>query len=300
MAVKEKIRIRLKSYDATIIDNAAEKIVETARRTGARVSGPIPLPTEKEIVTILRAVHKYKDSREQFEMRTHKRLIDILKPSNKTVEALTSLQLPAGVDIEDVYKRQHQVVVHDATCPFVAKIHRLARRAGEEKKTLFVAGDKTHPEVVGIVGHTTGPVFVFADLEELKSLILPENTKNGGFVVAQTTFEAKKWRECVEFLKKVYTNLEIFDTICNATWARQHEAECLAKKCDLMVVIGGKHSSNTQKLVTVARHYTQAVSIETAAELDESWFSGVRRVGAVSYTHLDVYKRQIQGQRLCV
>ena len=100
MAVKEKIRIRLKSYDATIIDNAAEKIVETARRTGARVSGPIPLPTEKEVVTILRAVHKYKDSREQFEMRTHKRLIDILKPSNKTVEALTSLQRPAGVDIE--------------------------------------------------------------------------------------------------------------------------------------------------------------------------------------------------------
>ena len=100
MAVKEKIRIRLKSYDATIIDNAAEKIVETARRTGTRVSGPIPLPTEKEVVTILRAVHKYKDSREQFEMRTHKRLIDILKPSNKTVEALTSLQLPAGVDIE--------------------------------------------------------------------------------------------------------------------------------------------------------------------------------------------------------
>ena len=100
MAVKEKIRIRLKSYDVSIIDNAAEKIVETAKRTGARVSGPIPLPTDKEVVTILRAVHKYKDSREQFEMRTHKRLIDILKPSNKTVEALTSLQLPAGVEIE--------------------------------------------------------------------------------------------------------------------------------------------------------------------------------------------------------
>lgn len=100
MAVNSKIRIRLKSYDATLIDNAAEKIVETAKRTGARVSGPIPLPTDKEIVTILRAVHKYKDSREQFETRTHKRLIDILKPSNKTVEALTSLQLPAGVDIE--------------------------------------------------------------------------------------------------------------------------------------------------------------------------------------------------------
>lgn len=100
MAVKEKIRIRLKSYDATLIDSAAERIVETARRTGARVSGPVPLPTDKEIVTILRAVHKYKDSREQFEMRTHKRLIDVLKPSNKTVEALTSLQLPAGVEVE--------------------------------------------------------------------------------------------------------------------------------------------------------------------------------------------------------
>ena len=100
MAVDKKIRIRIKSYDHQLADSAAEKIVETARRTGARVSGPIPLPTNKEIVTILRAVHKYKDSREQFEMRIHKRLIDILKPSNKTVEALTSLQLPAGVDIE--------------------------------------------------------------------------------------------------------------------------------------------------------------------------------------------------------
>lgn len=100
MAVKEKIRIRLKSYDTTLIDNAAEKIVEAVKRSGARVSGPIPLPTDKEIVTVLRAVHKYKDSREQFETRTHKRLIDVLKPSNKTVEALMSLQLPAGVDIE--------------------------------------------------------------------------------------------------------------------------------------------------------------------------------------------------------
>jgi small subunit ribosomal protein S10 len=100
MAVKEKIRIRLKSYDHALIDQAAEKIVETAKRTGSRVSGPVPLPTEKEVVTILRAVHKYKDSREQFESRTHKRLIDVLRPSNKTVEALMGLELPAGVEIE--------------------------------------------------------------------------------------------------------------------------------------------------------------------------------------------------------
>ena len=100
MAVKEKIRIRLKGYDHKLVEASAEKIVETAKRTGARVSGPVPLPTEKQIITILRAVHKYKDSREQFEMRTHKRLIDILRPSNKTVEALMSLELPAGVEIE--------------------------------------------------------------------------------------------------------------------------------------------------------------------------------------------------------
>ena len=97
---KEMIRIRLKAYDHQLVDQSAERIVETAKRTGARVSGPIPLPTHKEIVTILRAVHKYKDSREQFERRTHKRLIDILKPSQKTVEALMSLDLPAGVEIE--------------------------------------------------------------------------------------------------------------------------------------------------------------------------------------------------------
>ena len=99
-ASKVKIRLRLKGYDHSLVDQAAEKIVETAKATGAQVSGPIPLPTEKEVITILRAVHKYKDSREQFEQRTHKRLIDILRPSNKTVEALTNLELPAGVDIE--------------------------------------------------------------------------------------------------------------------------------------------------------------------------------------------------------
>lgn len=99
-AQKEMIRIRLKAYDHQLIDQSAEKIVETAKRTGATVSGPVPLPTKREIITVLRAVHKYKDSREQFERRTHKRLVDILKPSAKTVEALMSLELPAGVEIE--------------------------------------------------------------------------------------------------------------------------------------------------------------------------------------------------------
>ena len=97
---KEMIRIRLKAYDHQVIDKSAEQIVETAKRNGATVSGPIPLPTKKEIVTILRATHKYKDSREQLERRTHKRLIDITNSNPKTVEALMNLDLPAGVEIE--------------------------------------------------------------------------------------------------------------------------------------------------------------------------------------------------------
>ncbi len=97
---KQKIRIRLKAYDHRVIDQSAEKIVETAKRSGADVSGPIPLPTEKSVYTIIRAVHKYKDSREQFEKRTHKRLIDIVNPTPKTVDALMGLNLPSGVDIE--------------------------------------------------------------------------------------------------------------------------------------------------------------------------------------------------------
>ena len=100
MSELQKIRIRLKAYDHALLDKYAAKIVETAKRTGAKVSGPVPLPTEKEIVTILRAVHKYKDSREQFEQRTHKRLIDITNATTKTTEALTKLDMPAGIDIE--------------------------------------------------------------------------------------------------------------------------------------------------------------------------------------------------------
>ena len=100
MAVNEKIRIKIKGYEHAVVDAAAAKIVEAVKRSGAQVSGPIPLPTDKEVITILRAVHKYKDSREQFESRTHKRLIDIINPNQATIEALTTLDLPAGVEFE--------------------------------------------------------------------------------------------------------------------------------------------------------------------------------------------------------
>ena len=129
---KEMIRIRLKAYDHQVIDQSAEKIVETAKRTGATVSGPIPLPTKKEVVTILRAVHKYKDSREQFERRTHKRLIDITNSSPKTVEALMGLELPAGVEIE--IKLCFSVMPRCAALPYTR--YCLQRRASPDEKSI--------------------------------------------------------------------------------------------------------------------------------------------------------------------
>lgn len=175
-----------------------------------------------------------------------------------------------------------RLVYHDATCPFVTKIHKIAARTGVEGAMLLVAGDAKHPEVQGIVGHTTGKVEVFANLAELEKL-LPELTQQKSiFAVAQTTFNVQSWETCKEFLKNQCTNAKIFDTICNATWARQQEAEDLSQKCDHMVVIGGHHSSNTQKLLQVAARHTKAINVETADELDKDWLNGARIVGVTA------------------
>ena len=175
-----------------------------------------------------------------------------------------------------------RLAYHDATCPFVTKIHKIAARAGAEGAMLLVAGDAKHPEVQGIVGHTTGKVEVFANLVELEKL-LPELTQQKSiFAVAQTTFNVQSWETCKEFLKNQCTNAKIFDTICNATWARQQEAEDLSQKCDHMVVIGGHHSSNTQKLLQVAARHTKAINVETADELDPSWLAGAAVVGVTA------------------
>ena len=175
-----------------------------------------------------------------------------------------------------------RLAYHDATCPFVTKIHKIAARAGAEGAMLLVAGDAKHPEVQGIVGHTTGKVEVFANLAELEKL-LPELTQQKSiFAVAQTTFNVQSWETCKEFFKNQCTNAKIFDTICNATWARQQEAEDLSQKCDHMVVIGGHHSSNTQKLLQVAARHTKAINVETADELDKDWLNGARIVGVTA------------------
>ena len=175
-----------------------------------------------------------------------------------------------------------RLAYHDATCPFVTKIHKIAAQAGAECAMLLVAGDAKHPEVQGIVGHTTGKVEVFANLAELEKL-LPELTQQKSiFVVAQTTFNVQSWETCKEFLKNQCTNAKIFDTICNATWARQQEAEDLSQKCDHMVVIGGHHSSNTQKLLQVAARHAVAINVETADELDPAWLKGAETVGVTA------------------
>ena len=175
-----------------------------------------------------------------------------------------------------------RLAYHDATCPFVTKIHKIAARAGAEGAMLLVAGDAKHPEVQGIVGHTTGKVEVFSNLAELEKLLPELIQQKSIFAVAQTTFNVQSWETCKEFLKNQCTNAKIFDTICNATWARQQEAEDLSQKCDHMVVIGGHHSSNTQKLLQVAARHTKAINVETADELDKDWLNGARIVGVTA------------------
>ena len=171
---------------------------------------------------------------------------------------------------------------HDATCPFVSKIHKLAEEAGKNGALLLVAGDAKHPEVQGIVGHTTGPVLVFAGEEELAALRPKIAQHKSITAVAQTTFQVQAWEKCKTALKKWCTNAQIFDTICNATWARQQEAEDLSQRCDHMIVIGGHHSSNTQKLLQVAARHTTAITVETADELDRTWLQGAETVGVTA------------------
>lgn len=158
----------------------------------------------------------------------------------------------------------------DATCPFVAKIHRLVSKASSEGKTVLIAGDKNHPEVIGIQGHCNGKSYIFKNNQELVDLSnsYPELVQNDLCIVAQTTFDVTEWKNCLKTVKKVYTNANFFDTICNATSDRQAEAEKLAKKSDLMLVIGGKNSSNTLKLYDICKKFCNETYLaETAADI---------------------------------
>lgn len=173
----------------------------------------------------------------------------------------------------------------DATCPFVAKIHKIVKEAGEQGRTVLIAGDKDHKEVEGIVGHCTGKYFVFKDENELCEL-----QKSGKItadepitLVEQTTFNKKIWEKCQKNFKKLYTNGIIFVTICNATAKRQQEAIELSLKCDAMIVIGGKQSSNTKKLFEVCKqNCNRTVHIETSGELKKEDFCNAETIGVVA------------------
>ena len=187
----------------------------------------------------------------------------------------------------DVYTAANNagVKVCDATCQFVAKIHKIVAEQSAAGDIILIAGDEAHHEVIGIVGHCTSNHFVFSSVEELENLIekCPEIRENAVSVVSQTTFNAKKWENAQKFLKKVCTNAKIFDTICNATSTRQKEARELAELNDVMVVIGGRHSSNTVKLFDVCAPLCQNTHlIETAKELKPEWFLTANKVGVVA------------------
>ncbi|MBR5305869.1 MAG: bifunctional 4-hydroxy-3-methylbut-2-enyl diphosphate reductase/30S ribosomal protein S1 [Oscillospiraceae bacterium] len=209
------------------------------------------------------------------------------------VITLENTDVPAGYEVvirshgivKSVYDELSAkgVITHDATCPYVKKIHKLAEKNSADGKILLVMGDEKHPEVQGIVSYSSTGSVVFAEPCDLeKWLEQGENSKKACALVAQTTYMLKKWQESVNIIKKVCTNCEIFDTICRATQERQMEAEALAKKSDAMVVIGGKHSSNTQKLVDVCRTHCKTISIETGNELSPELFINIQNVGVTA------------------
>ncbi|HIS78958.1 bifunctional 4-hydroxy-3-methylbut-2-enyl diphosphate reductase/30S ribosomal protein S1 [Anaeromassilibacillus sp. An200] len=169
----------------------------------------------------------------------------------------------------------------DATCPFVAKIHRIVQQASEEGRFVLIAGDRTHPEVQGIVGHCRGGCFVFSGVHELEEFTKNHEdlSKNPVCVVSQTTFSVAEWKNSLKIVNKVYTNAAIFDTICNATANRQSEAEALSRTCDAMVIVGGKQSSNTAKLFDVCRRNCASYFVEDARELPLEALRGADTVG---------------------
>lgn len=182
--------------------------------------------------------------------------------------------------ITDSLLRQN-AACSDATCPFVAKIHNIVRRESEKGQVILIVGDRTHPEVIGIEGYCAGKSYIVGDVLELQNLLkqAPNLVNLPISVVVQTTFHVGEWKNCLKILKRVYTNATIFDTICNATANRQSEAIELARNSDLMVIIGGRHSSNTAKLYEVCKPFCDTYLVESAWELPKALIRAAQNIG---------------------
>lgn len=189
------------------------------------------------------------------------------------------------------FLEESKIPFSDATCPFVSKIHRLVSQAADEKKTVFIAGNKSHPEVIGIQGHCQGLNFVFDTPEEFQKILINHEqiAKKEAILVAQTTYQINLWKKCMEIAKCLCTNTKIFDTICNATCDRQSEAIELARSSDLMLVIGDKHSSNTIKLARVCEPFIKTILLESADELRSISFQSVHSVGVTAGASTPAY-----------
>lgn len=177
--------------------------------------------------------------------------------------------------------KKRNLEYEDATCPFVEKIHRIVENASAKGDIILIAGDKNHPEVEGIMGFAATPVFVFENLDELHNILnnIPNYQKSSVTAVSQTTFDSILWKKSEKFIEKVCTNAKIFDTICDATSKRQKEAEQLSRESDLMIVIGGRQSSNTAKLKNICQKNCRTVLCETADELDEQLIKSGNKIG---------------------
>ena len=248
--------------------NRAIKLTEELADAGKRVCTLGPIIHNKQMVAML----------EEKGVRTAENEND-----RKENEIMVIRSHGVTPDILAVAEKNGEVV--DATCPYVSNIHKIVQKAYEEQSEIIIVGDKNHPEVIGISGWCNNKCYIVSGDEELKKLLEKDDyfSKKKITAVAQTTFNAEEWRKCQKTFKKVCTNSIIFDTICKATSLRQQEASELAKKCDAMIVIGGKHSSNTLKLAEVCSASCEKVyHIETATELPINELKDVVKIGVTA------------------
>lgn len=248
--------------------NRAVKMAEELAESGKRVCTLGPIIHNNQMVEMLKnkGVRTANDENDRYDNET------MIIRSHGVTPTVYETALKSGEVI-------------DATCPYVSNIHKIVKAANKENHIIIIAGDEHHPEVIGISGWCDNNCYIVSDDDELKILLQNNDNfpKKKITAVAQTTFNANEWIKCQKTLKKVCTNAIVFDTICKATSLRQNEAKKLADKCDVMIVIGGKHSSNTVKLADIcSKRCKKTYHIETADELPLDEISKAENIGVTA------------------